>query len=103
LETLIRALPRSYASLESPAGTRVGIRVTDMDTLGWCLEKGPTGWQLGAWRQDPPPETTIEVSAEILWRLLTKGVPVSEAREQTRVRGNRELSEPFFSTLGIMA
>jgi uncharacterized protein (TIGR03083 family) len=103
LETLIRALPRSYASLESPAGTRVGIRVTDLDTLRWCLEKGSSGWQLGAWRQDRPPDTTIELSSEILWRLLTKGAPVSVAREQTRVRGERELSEPFFSTLGIMA
>lgn len=103
LAILVRALPRVYADLEAPVGTRVGIRVVDLDSLGWCLEREPTAWGLGEWEEDPSPDATIEVPAETLWRLLTKGVSASAAKDQARIRGNRELSEPFFSALGIMA
>lgn len=103
LYTLIRALPKSYALVEAPTGTTVEVRIRDLEDLGWGIQRLPDSWDLGEVPGDLEAETTLEISADMAWRLFTKGVSGRVARVSANVSGNPELAEPFFSTLGIMA
>lgn len=103
LETFIRALPKSYSSLEAPNGTVVGVRISDLDDLEWGLQRFPDSWRLGALGMNIEPDVTIEVSADTAWRLFAKALTSVEAKKSSRVAGDQTLAEPFFSTLGIMA
>ena len=48
-------------------------------------------------------ETVIELAAESAWRLFTKAITGSEARDVAHVTGREQWAEPFFTTLAIMA
>lgn len=103
LETLIRALPRSYATLEAPDGTVVEIRLRDLGGRSWALERHAGGWQLGTPTDDVEADAVIELLAETAWRLFTKGITSLEAESASSISGERRLTEPFFNTLAIMA
>lgn len=103
LQTLIRALPRSYTSVEAPEGTTIGVRISDLDDLGWGLRRLSFSWDLGALVEDLETDATIELSADTAWRLFTKAITDRDASRLAQVSGDPELTEPFFSTLGIMA
>jgi len=103
LETLVRALPRSYSSVEAPKGTTIGVRISDLDDLGWGLRRLSGSWALGALVEELETDASIELSADTAWRLLTKGITDRDASCLAQVSGDQELTEPFFSTLGIMA
>ena len=103
LETFIRALPRSYSSVEAANGTTVGIRISDLDELGWSLQRQTDSWVLGELQGALEGDATIEISADAVWRLFTKGMTGPKARSLARVAGDASLIEPFFSTLGVMA
>lgn len=103
LETFVRALPRSYASLEAPVGCSVGLQISDLPDLGWTLQRFSDSWQLGAAGRDMKTDASIDVPSAVAWRLFTKGLSGSEALESARLTGAPELAKPFFSTLAIMA
>ena len=97
LDTLLRALPHRYRAVDAPAGTTLQI-----ETAGavWALCK-QDHWHLSA-AASPSPHTTIHIPTEIAWRLFTKGISPEAARAQSRIDGDTQLSEPFFSTLAII-
>jgi hypothetical protein len=103
LETFIRAVPRSYVSVEAPAGTCIDIGISDMDGLKWVLERQSGSWQLGRPDADFEADASIEIPAHVAWRLFTKGISVSEARNLATIVGDERLADPFFTTLAIMA
>jgi uncharacterized protein (TIGR03083 family) len=103
LETFVRALPKSFARLDVPAGTCIEIRVSDMNDIAWLLQRQATGWQLGPVDPDLEPDVSIHIPAATAWRLFTKGISAAEARSSTKVLGDENLAEPFFTTLAIMA
>jgi len=103
LETLIRALPRAYESLNAPSGTHIEIRISDMDALEWSLQRQSDTWQLGVQDPDLEADAWIQIPAAIAWRIFTKGISGSEARSSATVTGEGRLTDPFFTTLAIMA
>lgn len=103
LETFIRALPGSYSSVEATNGTTVGVRISDLDDLGWGLQRLSDSWSLGVLANDLELAATVEVSADTAWRLFTKALTGPEARDLARIAGDQKLVDRFFSTLGVMA
>lgn len=103
LETLVRAVPRSYDGVEAPAGTTLEIRITDLEGLGWILERQQEGWRLAVADRGAQTDATIRIAARASWRLFTKGLSGSEARQCARVEGEERWIGPFFHTLAIMA
>jgi uncharacterized protein (TIGR03083 family) len=97
LETLLRALPHRYRAIDAPSGTALQI-----ESAGavWSLCKQDR-WQLTA-AASPSPHTTIHIPTEIAWRLFTKGISPEAARAQSRIQGDTQLAEPFFSTIAIV-
>ena len=103
LRTFMRALPRSYDSLAAPEGSRIGIRIADLQDLAWVLERHQNRWTLEEAEPGGPADATIEIPAAAAWRLFTKAITGAAARSEARITGNAELAEPFFTTLAIMA
>lgn len=103
LATLVRALPRTYVSLEAPIGTRILVHVSDLDDSEWVLERAAADWLLGGADGSGRATTTIAITADTAWRLFTKGLDGAEARRRTSVNGDSRWAEPFFTTLAVMA
>lgn len=103
LKTFIHALPSSYSSVEAPNGTTVKVRISDLDDLEWDLERFSDSWGLGRLAKDLETDATIEIAADTAWRLFAKAMTAREASNLTRVTGDQQLAESFFSTLGVMA
>jgi uncharacterized protein (TIGR03083 family) len=103
LETFMRALPRSFASLVAPEATSIEIRISDMKDIAWLLQRQVGGWQLGPVDPDLAPDVSIRIPAATAWRLFTKGISAAQARSSTKVLGPETLADPFFTTLAIMA
>jgi hypothetical protein len=102
LETFARGLPHAYRGLEAPSGTVVSVSVAPPADIAWTLLRTGQAWSLpaGAERNS---ETSIAISADVLWRLWTKGVAASEARDRTQIIGNRTYADPLFHFVAIMA
>lgn len=103
LATFVRALPRSYSRHEAPTGTRVEVRISDLENQTWVLERLSDSWQLGAAATEFEADTVIELAAESAWRLFTKAITGSDARDVAHVTGREQWAEPFFTSLAIMA
>ena len=59
-------------------------------------------WSLWA-GADRNSATSIVVSADLLWRLWTKGIAPTEARSQSEIRGDNAHADPLFVFVAIMA
>lgn len=103
LETLVRALPRSYASVEARVGTTVLVEIADRGRLRWVLVRTATGWKLGQATAELAAEATIRLPAEAMWRLCTRSIDGRAARGSAVCEGDPRLVDPFFTTLAVMA
>ena len=45
----------------------------------------------------------VVIEGEIAWRILTKGISRAEAMHRVTISGRRELGEPVFELLSVMA
>jgi hypothetical protein len=102
LETFARGLPFAYRGLQAPSGTVISISVRPPATIAWSLRRTADAWSLWA-GADRNPETSILISADVLWRLWTKGLTPSEARSHVQISGNSAHADPLFTFVAIMA
>jgi uncharacterized protein (TIGR03083 family) len=102
LETFARGLPFAYRGLQAPSGTVISIAVGPPATIAWSLRRTDDAWSLWA-GADRNPNTSIIISADVLWRVWTKGLSPSEARGDAQISGNSAHADPLFSFVAIMA
>jgi uncharacterized protein (TIGR03083 family) len=102
LETFARGLPFAYRGLQAPSGTAISISVGRAEGSGWTLRRTAEGWSLWA-GADRSSATSISASADLLWRVWTKGVASDEARTRLEVIGDRMHAEPLLQFVAIMA
>lgn len=102
LDTSMRALPHHYRSVTAPAGECVQFHITGEGGGTWTLCRMAENWVLenGAISQ---PACEVLIEGAIAWRILTKGISREEARNRVKISGKRELGEPVFDLLAVMA
>jgi uncharacterized protein (TIGR03083 family) len=101
LETFARGLPFAYGKLQSSSGTAISICVGRTGP-GWTLRRTGDDWSL--WTGvDRNATTSIVISADLMWRLWTKGVAPTEARSRAEIRGDAAHADPLFGFVAIMA
>lgn len=103
LDTFVHALPRAYAETPAAEGSSVRLATPDLEGGVWRLARVDRRWGVYAEPADLEPSASIELPAEAAWRLLIKGISGDQAREQATVHGPRELTDPFFSAIAVMA
>ena len=97
IDTFMRALPFTYRDVEAPLGTEVVVRV---DEDAWTIVRNER-WTLFAGVGDEP-ATTITMTADTAWRLMTKGLKRADAMARSQVRGDRKYADAAFGMLAIV-
>jgi len=101
LDLFVRAVPRAYADVPAPEGTRVQIAIAGPAGDTWDLAREAEGWRLQH-EVSGEPATRVEISDEDAWLLFSKGLRGAAAEERVRMVGDAELGRPFLGTLAIM-
>lgn len=101
LELFVRAVPRAYAGVEAPAGTRVQIALAGPAGDSWDLVRGADSWTL---QHETSGESAarVEIADEDAWLLFSKGLRGPAAEERVTITGDEALGRPFLQTLAIM-
>jgi uncharacterized protein (TIGR03083 family) len=102
LETFARGLPFAYRSLAATEGTAIVICVRSPADIAWTLRRTGESWSLRR-GVDPLAATRISVSADLIWRVWTKGVTPAQAASQIEVTGHFEHAQPCLAFVAIMA
>lgn len=99
LDTFFRALPHHYRDVSAAPGSLVRVKITGEACGEWAIERRDA-WQMS----DPLRAATAEITIPdaIAWRVVTKGIPRTEALQGSTISGDRALSEHVFSMLAIM-
>ncbi len=101
LATLIRALPRAYASIQAPAGTCVAVAIIGLSGSDWSLVRG-AGWELfeGA---NPSAAAWVALPEDVAWRLFTRGLTPEAARPSLTWGGDPGLALKLLEAVSIIA
>jgi uncharacterized protein (TIGR03083 family) len=97
IDTFMRALPFTYRNVEAPFGTEIVVQV---DEDAWTIVRDER-WTLFAGAGDTP-ATTITMTADTAWRLMTKGLKRAEAAARSQVQGDRKYADAAFGMLAIV-
>src|SRR5690606_32039327 len=111
----VRALPRTYAGVDAPAGTAVTLTLDGAAGGAWTVVRaasesvgsgGEHAWELFAGRptaSDPPPAAEARMSGDTAWRLFTKGLSPDQGERRTSLSGDLALARRLLSTVAIIA
>lgn len=102
IDTFMRALPHTYRHTDAATGTVVQVTVTTDAGGNWFLQKNDAGWQL---IEQPSSSiaASITMDPELAWKLFTKGVTPTIAKEKTIISGEASLAEPVLGMVSVMA
>jgi hypothetical protein len=103
LETFARGLPHAFGETSAREATRVGVEVSGPVSLSWVLERARAGWRLGRGRRDDTYDAKVTLSADLAWRVWTKGIAPSAARPGCSFEGDATLVAPVLELVAIMA
>ena len=102
IDTLMQALPYTYRNTMADIGTVVKVTVTTDIGGDWYLEMKEDGWKLSM--QEPEdPKASLEIDPVTSWKLFSKGMSPSEARDKIVISGNEELATVTLQMLSVMA
>jgi len=100
LETFARGLPYAYRDHPAADATAIAVSITGPVQLGWTLRKAAGRWSL--WRGcDPAAHASVALSADVAWRLWTKGLDPDATRSRLQLDG--EHVAPLTRFVAIMA
>lgn len=101
LDCFLRGLPHAYRDVSAPDGTCIHIEISGECGGSWVLSRGVESWKF----LDQFPETIackVTLPQAIAWRVFTKGIDRTAAREQSRVEGDSALAERVFGLTAIV-
>jgi uncharacterized protein (TIGR03083 family) len=102
LDTFMRALPHTYRGIEVEPGRSIHLTVVGEAGGEWTLRRDSDGWRLYTGREERP-STQIKLDQETAWKLFSKGLSPTAARQRVQIAGDRPLGEPILGALAVMA
>jgi uncharacterized protein (TIGR03083 family) len=102
LHVSVRALPRSYAAVDAPDGTRVTLDIAGGAGGAWTLRREAGRWRLYEGRAEGA-AAAVRMDQGFAWRLFFKVIPEAERRAGLRFTGEAALAEPMAKALAVMA
>src|SRR5512135_298619 len=101
LDCFVRGLPHLYREVDAPVGTVVVLEVSGECGGRWFLCRDRNGWNLLK-RSAGEFTARVTIPQELAWRVFTKGIDRSSARQQIQVDGNRQFGERVLQLTAIV-
>jgi uncharacterized protein (TIGR03083 family) len=101
-DTFLRALPYTFRNIDALNGTGITVRITGSAGGDWSLVRLGGSWQL-FFGNDPLSLCSVEMDQSLAWKLFTKGVSPSQARDLVHLDGDPLLGEKVLQMVSIMA
>jgi uncharacterized protein (TIGR03083 family) len=101
LDTFMRALPQTLHGTSAPVGATVRVRVPGPAGGQWAAARRIDRWSLD---DDAAGVVAaeVEIGAETLWRLATRGITVQTARKLATTHGDTTLSNAVLEIVSIV-
>lgn len=100
LDTFLRALPLTLRHAPAAEGAVVRVSVPGPAGGSWTALRGPERWALTA--SGGAAAAEVEIEADCLWRLATRGITPDEARGRTTARGEPALVAAVLEIVSIV-
>jgi uncharacterized protein (TIGR03083 family) len=101
LDCFLRGLPHAFLEVEASPGTVLLVEISGECGGQWFLERGPAAWNLVP-RSGSDFTARVIVPQELAWRVFTKGIDRSSAREQIQIDGDQDLGEKILNLTAIV-
>lgn len=101
LDVFLRALPHRYRHVGADPGTELHVAIEGPAGGEWTLRRDSDGW--GLYAGVSAASTHVRMDQDTAWRLLSKGLTPSAARQRVRIEGDHALGAPVLDALGVMA
>ena len=101
LDAFVRALPRTYASVDAKDATLIALTITGDSGGQWFLLRETGVWNLYC-EDTKPADAAIVMDQEVAWRLFTKGITKTEALSKTTLLGDRSLAAKALDMVSVI-
>jgi uncharacterized protein (TIGR03083 family) len=101
IDTFLRGLPHTLRDVTVPEGTALQVVVTGSGGGSWACTRGAGRWRLDR-EQHPGPAARLELDADTIWRLCTRGITPGQAAEHARIDGDRSLAAAALQIVSII-
>jgi hypothetical protein len=104
LDTLMRALPKTYEPLRAEDGTTVvGVLNDGNRALSWSLVTDiGRGWTVYPGTRSSIPTAQVILPADTFWRLASGSVSRQQAVERSRLTGDERLAARLFEVVSVV-
>lgn len=102
LAAFVWALPRAFRSTVAAENTSVTLTIAGESGGRWSVLREGGEWRLYAGAPDQP-DAEVTIDEDFAWRLFTRGLSQSLAREQMAVNGDRALGLRVLQMVSIIA
>jgi hypothetical protein len=102
LDTLVRALPRTFRETAAADGTLVALTITGVAGGQWSLLREGRVWNLyvGALHE---PHAEVLVDVDVAWRIFTRGISMHEVSDKVTLVGDAALGSKVLDVVSIIA
>ena len=102
LDTFILALPRTYKDVIVKEEIAININTSGNIHRDWVLSYQSNQWILCEGFVENP-KASLFIDSDLLWRVFTKGISVEDAKNQSKLSGDKKIAEKLLETISIIA
>lgn len=101
IDAFMRGLPYAYKDTQAVVDCGIQVHIQGNGGGFWYLEKTPNQWQLVK-ELKKEPETTIEITDDVAWRLFMDSMPKEFAAQSMSISGNKKLGEVILNMRTVL-
>jgi uncharacterized protein (TIGR03083 family) len=102
LDTFVRALPRTFSTIDAPSGTTVQLTIPGAAGAYWLVHRAEDRWELFTGRAtNLAAEVTIQ--PEIAWKIFTRGIRDPKPGVHATIAGDPRLANAVLGTVSVIA
>lgn len=102
LDTFLRGAPHAYRGTEADEGTLVKFTIPGDAGGAWYMLRAAGRWGMVA-NAERGPAAEVILDGDTAWRLWTRGLNASAARQRAEIIGEPALGAPIFEMVTVMA